>query len=147
MLRIPFGRYRGEPLDRVPPDYWAWLADHEDTSDTWRAIAKKQLGIDLVVSDEIDQRPADQRPAAIMFPRVAFTWGEVMRAEFADDRAALSIVERGAAVLKELCEAITGRRFPTPEELAAARAELRAEAEQNVRKVATGRNQKSREAV
>ena len=135
MLRMTFGKHKGVSLDQIPADYWLWLADSEKATPTWKAIARKQLGVDVIVTadDALENQPADQRPAAILFPRVCFLWAEIMAGEFRTDRAAMRVVERGTAVLKELCEGLTGRRFPTPEEMASARDALDAESAKGAR--------------
>lgn len=125
---LPFGRYRGCRLDQVPEAYLVWLADNEASSPTWRALARRQLGLPDEApeanDDSLQVGPPDRRPAALVLPRVVFDWQQRMEAAFAADPAARAVVARGLAELRALAAAVTGRRLPTDAELAAARRDL-----------------------
>lgn len=123
--RLPFGKHRGETLAECPPDYVVWLAGAgpEAVPPVWRELARRHLGL-----DPVDEGPEPSpESAAVLFPRLLFDWYDRMRSEHAGDVVALHVVERGYEHLKRICSKVTGRRWPTDAEFAAARAELELE--------------------
>ncbi|AWM41748.1 hypothetical protein GobsT_71540 [Gemmata obscuriglobus] len=121
--RLSFGKHQGETLAECPPDYVVWLAGSDQVPSVWRELARKHLGLDPV--DDGPEPSAES--AAVLFPRLLFDWYDLMRREFAGDAAGLGVVDRGFAHLKRICAKVTGRRWPTDQEFAAARAELERE--------------------
>lgn len=109
--KLPFGRHRGQRLADVPPDYLAWLCDHAE-SPALRLLAKKELGLDVVLDDEQEPR-ADL--AAVALPGVVWRWNEAMRAKFAADPPALVVVAAGLTELQKLTTEYTRKPWPNEE--------------------------------
>lgn len=43
---IPFGKFRGTPIENIPSDYLSWLSNQTNTDlYYWASLAKKELGI------------------------------------------------------------------------------------------------------
>ncbi|HEY1190149.1 MAG TPA: hypothetical protein VGE74_21060 [Gemmata sp.] len=121
--RLTFGKHRGSTLAECPADYVGWLTTSDKVPAIWRELARRHLGLDPV---EVGPEPSAEAPA-VLFPRLVFLWWESMTNEHANNPAALAVVDRGFERLKLYCAQVTGRRFPTDAEFAAARAELERE--------------------
>lgn len=95
--RMPFGKYRGKPLEDVPRNYLKWLlANCENASPA--LLAEVHF---LVSGDE----PASK--TAIAIPAVAAKWYRTLASEFHPDRGgtheAMKVVNRANDLLYAIC--------------------------------------------
>src|SRR5262245_24462951 len=77
-MRMPFGKYRGWPLEEVPDGYLAWVLDHcSNAGPTLRTAIRQRLGLE----------PAPFRaPGGQDWPRVLQTWYHHLALDFHPDR-------------------------------------------------------------
>lgn len=97
-MRIPFGKYKGKPLDKIPDDYLAWCLDNvTKLSPTLRRAIEQQLGI-----------VANGGGLSIV-TNVIGSWYRTLAREFHPDHGgnheAMKAVNRGRELLLRLTEA------------------------------------------
>ncbi|WP_052560513.1 hypothetical protein [Gemmata sp. SH-PL17] len=105
--RLTFGRFKGSTLAECREDYLLWLSDFAP-SPALRSLAKRHLGIDIVLDSEEEPR-SDQ--AAVVLPGVVWRWNEIMCARFTEPIERL-IVTAGLDELKRLTSEFTRKPWP-----------------------------------
>jgi len=116
--RLRIGKHRGRLVEdlaatRDGRSYLLWLLSQDWLDPHSQFEIEQHLDVDQ--PDGTDDAPddGDDGPsAATAFPFVVWRWANGMRATYADDPFALSVVEDGAARLRDLCSEVTGRPWP-----------------------------------
>ena len=88
MLTMPFGKHRGMPLNRVPPDYLVWVLDNVDLTN--RPTLEEEIRIQLGLESAYRRPGPGPEPGvngkALELEPVLKTWLRSLAMDFHPDR-------------------------------------------------------------